>query len=211
MILVGQYDSPFVRRVAVTLHHYHMPFTRQPLSVFGDKKHVQALNPLLRVPVLILESGEKLIDSAAILDHLDHVAGPARALTPMHGPERRRVLQACALSTGISDKVVALYFERTFHEPKHVSAKLDERLSSQIKTAMETLEQDCGTPWFIDNRMSQADVTIGCMLSHVKLRMPQFFPADKFPKLHALARHCEMREEFDAARTNASETVPSKL
>jgi glutathione S-transferase len=211
MILIGQYDSPFVRRVAVTLHHYHMPFTRNPLSVFGDKKEVQAINPLLRVPILILENGEQIIDSNAIIDHLDHVAGHARAITPAHGPERRKVLQACALSTGCSDKVVALYFERHFHTAKSVSAELDARLSSQIKSTLERLEHDCGSPWFIDNKMSQADVTIGCMLSHLKLRLPEFFPADAYPKLHALSRHCEMKPEFDAARIGANETVPKKL
>ena len=211
MILIGQYDSPFVRRVAVTLHHYHMPFTRKPLSVFGDKKEVQSINPLLRVPILMLEDGEALIDSNAIIDHLDHVAGPARAMTPQHGPERRKVLQACALSTGISDKVVALFFERTFHDAKQLSASYDARLSSQIKVALEKLEHDCGNPWFFDNKMSQADITIGCTLSHLKLRLPEFFPADKYPKLHALSRHCEMREEFDAARIGANETVPKKL
>ena len=211
MILIGQYDSPFVRRVAVTLHHYHMPFTRKPLSVFGNKKEVQSINPLLRVPILMLEDGEALIDSNAIIDHLDHVAGPARAMTPQHGPERRKVLQACALSTGISDKVVALVFERTFHDAKQVSATYDARLSSQIKVALEKLEHDCGNPWFFDNKMSQADITIGCTLSHLKLRLPAFFPMDKHPKLHALSRHCEMREEFDAARIGANETVPKKL
>ena len=88
MILIGQYDSPFVRRVAVTLHHYHMPFTRNPLSVFGDKSQVQAINPLLRVPILIIENGEQIVDSFAIIDHLDHVVGNARSLIPAHGPER---------------------------------------------------------------------------------------------------------------------------
>ena len=211
MILIGQYDSPFVRRVAVTLHHYHMPFTRNPLSVFADKKAVQAINPLLRVPILILEDGETLIDSNAIIDHLDHVAGQVRAMTPGNGPERRKVLQICAVSTGISDKVVALYFERTFHETGHVSKNLDARLSSQIKTSLEWLEHDCGNPWFIDNKMTQADITIGCMLSHLKLRLPEFFPADKYPKLHALSRHCEMKEEFAEARIGANETIPKKL
>ena len=211
MILVGQYDSPFVRRVAVSLHHYHMPFTRKPLSVFGDKKEVQTINPLLRVPILILEDGETLIDSNAIIDHLDHVAGPARALTPHNGPERRKVLQVCAVSTGISDKVVSLFFERTFHDAKQVSKNLDERLSSQIATSLAWLESRCGSPWFFDGKMTQADVTVGCVLSHVKLRLPEFFPADKYPKLHAISRHCEMREEFDAARIGANETVPKKL
>jgi len=211
MILIGQYDSPFVRRVAVSLHHYHMPFNRKPLSVFGDKKEVQAINPLLRVPILILENGETLIDSNCILDHLDHVVGPARALTPSNGIERRKIMQLCAVSTGISDKVVALFFERTFHEAAHVSKSLDARLSSQIVTSLAWLESACGTPWFLDGKMTQADVTIGCTLSHLKLRLPEFFPADKYPKLHGLSRHCEMREEFDAARIGANETVPNKL
>ncbi|MGL4592714.1 MAG: glutathione S-transferase N-terminal domain-containing protein, partial [Aestuariivirga sp.] len=74
MILVGQYDSPFVRRVAVTLHHYHMPFTRNTMSVFGDAKAMQKINPLIRVPSLILEGGETLIDSGAIIDALDEMA-----------------------------------------------------------------------------------------------------------------------------------------
>ena len=90
MILVGQFDSPFVRRVAVTLNHYHMPYTRNPISVFRDVGEMQKINPLVRVPSLILETGEVLIDSAAIIDHLDEAAGPARALTPAHGPERQQ-------------------------------------------------------------------------------------------------------------------------
>ncbi len=210
MILVGQYDSSFVRRVAVTLHHYHMPFTRKPLSVFGDFKAMGEINPLVRVPALILQTGETLIDSNAIIDHLDQVAGP-RALTPAHGPERRRVLRICAVSTGCSDKIVSLYFERHFHEKKAVSAAFDKRLAAQLKAGIEWLEHECGSPWFIDNKMSQADVTIGCMLAHVKLRLPEFFPADKYPKLHAISRHCEMMPEFDAARVGANETVPKKL
>lgn len=75
MILVGQYDSPFVRRVAVTLHHYQMPFTRNTLSVFRDARHMQKINPLIRIPTLVLESGETLIDSVAIVDTLDEMKG----------------------------------------------------------------------------------------------------------------------------------------
>ena len=86
MILVGQYDSPFVRRVAVTLNHYHMPFTRNPLSIFRNAAEVQKLNPLLRVPVLILEGGETLIDSHAIIDHLDEIRMPTDAAPQLELP-----------------------------------------------------------------------------------------------------------------------------
>ena len=210
MILVGQYDSPFVRRVAVTLHHYHMPFTRNPLSVFSNAKIVEKINPLVRVPALILETGETLIDSNAIIDCLDEMAGPARALTPAHGPERRKVMQVIVLATGISDKVVATFFERYFHDLKCVSKAWEKRCLSQITAGLEKLEADCGTPWFVDSRMTQADISIGCMLGYAKLRLPEVFPPNKYPKLHSLGLHCEMREEFVKARPGLDEIIPKR-
>ncbi|NJM28892.1 MAG: glutathione S-transferase family protein [Rhizobiales bacterium] len=210
MILVGQYDSPFVRRVAVTLHHYHMPFTRNALSVFSNVKEMKAIHPMVRVPSLVTEDGETLVDSGAILDYLDEKAGPARSLTPAHGPERRRVLQAMAFATGTSEKIIALFFERLFHEPKAVSKDWEKRLLSQIEAGIAWLEHECGSPWFIDSHMTQADVTVGCMLSHLKLRMPELFPANKYLKLHSLSFHCETRDEFVAARHSENETVPKR-
>ena len=210
MILVGQYDSPFVRRVAVTLHHYHMPFARNTLSVFGDAKEMQKINPLIRVPALILEGGETLIDSGAIIDYLDEQAGPARSLTPAHGPERRKVLQGVALAIGGCDKAVDLYLERRFHHGKMLSKEWEARCLSQLKATMEQLEHECGTPWFYDSHMSQTDVTIGCMISFMKIRVPETFPASKYPKLHALSLHCETREEFVKARPSPEEIGPSQ-
>jgi glutathione S-transferase len=210
MILVGQYDSPFVRRVAVTLHHYHMPFTRQPLSVFGDFKKMGEINPLVRVPALILETGETLIDSGAIIDHLDHVAGQVRSLTPGNGPERRKVLKAVALATGAMDKAMATFMERYYHDKKTISKDWEQRCLSQLNASLVELEKQCGTPWFSDLHMSQADVSIGCLIGYIKLRVPEAFPVDKYPKLHRLSMHCEMREEFTACRPAANETVPAK-
>ncbi len=210
MILVGQFDSPFVRRVAVTLNYYHMPFTRNPLSVFGNFKLMQAINPLVRVPSLILETGETLVDSGAIIDCLDEMAGPARALTPAHGPLRRKVLQAVVVATGISEKAVATFFERYFHDAKSISKDWEKRCLTQITAALEKLERDCSTPWFFNNHMSQADITIACMIGHMKQRVPEAFPANKYPKLHALSLHCETRDEFVKARPSADETIPSR-
>ncbi len=205
MILVGQFDSPFVRRVAVTLHHYHMPYTRNPISVFRNVEEVQKINPLIRAPSLILESGETLIDSSAIIDCLDEMAGPARALTPAHGPERRKVLQAIALAMGTMDKALVLFFERLFHIDKHISRDYEKRLLSQVNAGIAKLEDNCGAPWFFDDRFTQADITIGCILAYLKLRLPDVFPADRFPNLHALALHCETKEDFVKARPSPEE------
>ena len=205
MILVGQYDSPYVRRVAVTLHHYHMPFTRNALSVFSNFKAVGEINPLVRVPALVLETGETLIDSGAIIDHLDHTAGPARSLTPGNGPERRKVLQGVALATGVMDKSIAIVYERKYHASKTLSVDWEKRCLKQIHDGLGELEKRCGTPWFIDLHMSQADIAIGCMIGLLKLRVAEAFPADKYPKLHMLSMNCEMRDEFVASRPSAAE------
>ena len=164
MILVGQYDSPFVRRVAVTLHHYHMPFDRNTLSVFGDAAKMRKINPLIRIPSLILQSGEVLIDSVAIVDYLDELAGPARALVPPHGPERRKILQAAALAQGAAEKAGQVTYERFFHGPKAINKDWEKRCLSQLSAALKQLESQCGAPWFSDMRMSHADIMTGCMI-----------------------------------------------
>ena len=89
MILIGQYDSPFVRRVAIALRLYDLPFEHRPWSTFGDGDRIAPFNPLRRVPTLVLDNGEALIESAAILDHLDQTVGPSRAMIAAHGDLRR--------------------------------------------------------------------------------------------------------------------------
>ena len=71
MILIGQYDSPFVRRVAIAMRLYGIAFEHRPWSTFGDADKIAPFNPLRRVPTLVLDDGEALIESAMILDYLD--------------------------------------------------------------------------------------------------------------------------------------------
>ena len=68
MILIGQYDSPFVRRVAIAMRLYGLSFEHRPWSVFGDAEKIAQYNPLMRVPTLVMGNGETLIESHAILD-----------------------------------------------------------------------------------------------------------------------------------------------
>ena len=90
MLLIGVNRSPFTRRVAITLNIYGVPFEQRPLSGFGNRAEVRASNPLGRIPALVLDSGETLIDSDAIVDHLDEVYGgnqpSRRAMAPIAAP-----------------------------------------------------------------------------------------------------------------------------
>ncbi len=210
MILLGQFDSPVTRRVGVTLHHYGIPFTRDASSVFGDAAHVQTINPLIRVPALILDDGEALIDSGAIIDHLDETTGPARALIPPAGEDRRRIMQATALGYGCFEKAVALFYEHFFHPADHVSVAWDARCSGQLAAGLAALEARCGDPWLYGDSLSHADVMIVCTISYMTLRVPQAFPPGAYPKLEALATACEALPAFIAARIGPAETMPRR-
>src|SRR5689334_2329113 len=83
MFLIGQYDSPFVRRVAIALRLYGLSFEHRPWSTFGDADKIAPYNPLRRVPTLVLDDGEALIESAIILEYLDELVGEgAKVTTP---------------------------------------------------------------------------------------------------------------------------------
>jgi glutathione S-transferase len=211
MILIGQYDSPFVRRVAVTLHTYRIPFDRQPYSVFGDMPIIRLHNPLVRVPILVLDDKEMLIDSNAIIDHLDELVGrKSRALVPDSGLERRKVLQLTMLAHGISEKVLCLFLDRYFNDANARSKDYDARLVSQIEAGLESLNDHVQDHWFFGDRISHADIMTGCMISHLALRLPELWPAEKYKKLHEFSLRCEANKAFVSARIGENETIPSR-
>ena len=199
MILIGQYDSPFVRRVAVALRLYGMTYEHRPWSVFSDAAEVARFNPLKRVPTLVLPDGEVLIESGAILDHLDEVAGAERALIACQGPDRRRSLKLCALATGLADKAVSLVYERVLHKER--SDLWMERCTSQIGAVLDVLEADRAAapgPWWFGDRIGHADIAAGCALRFVGEAHPTVFDRSRWPALAAHSDACEAMAEFKA-------------
>lgn len=211
MQLVGQYDSPYVRRVAVSLHLLGVPFTRNPISVFADAAEMARINPLGRVPSLVLDGGEVLIDSAAILDHLDETVGPERALLPPSGPERRRALRITALATGAIDKAGAIVYERLLRPAEKVHEPWIDRCRGQLRVALAALDAERTAPWFLGRRLMQPDIAVAAMLGYLRLRAPDSLPAGAYPNLEQLSAACEALPAFIATRPGADETMPSGL
>jgi glutathione S-transferase len=197
VILIGQYDSPFVRRVAVALTLYGIVYEHRPWSTFGDADAIAAFNPLSRVPTLVLDSGEVLIESMTILDHLDEEAGEARALMASRGAERRQALKVCALATGLADKAVALVYERVLHEQK--SQMWIDRCTAQVHRVLDALEADRAaraTPYWCGAAIGHADIALTCALRFVREAHPSIFGATRWPTLAAHAERCEMLPVF---------------
>src|SRR5271170_7696248 len=166
MILIGQYDSPFVRRVAIALRLYGLAFEHRPWSTFGDGDKIAAFNPLRRVPTLVLDGGEALIESTAMLDYLDELAGPDKAMMAARGPERRHALRICALATGLADKAVSLLYERVLRKD-HQSKIWVERCEAQIGGVLEVLEKEraaIATPFWFGKAIGHADIAVACAM-----------------------------------------------
>jgi glutathione S-transferase len=207
MILVGQYDSPPTRRVAVALHHYGMPFTRDTRSIFGDAEAIGRISPLTRIPALILDDGEVLIDSAAILDHLDAQAGD-RALCPPEGPARRQVLQMTALAQGTLEKAAAVVYERLYHKGDQQSQAWITRCLGQARAGLDELVRRLAAPHACGATLSHADVMITTLIWYMRDRMDEVLsPRDHAP-LIALAAQCETLPAFRAAAISVFEIMP---
>jgi glutathione S-transferase len=199
MILIGLYDSPFVRRVAIAMRMYGMDYEHRPWSVFRDPDKIAPFNPLKRVPTLVADDGFVLIESAAILDWLDERAGPERALIAPSGPERRHALKVCALASGLADKAVALVYERAVHDRS--TPIWIERCRSQIEGALDALEADRAEragAWWFGEAINHADIIVGCVLRFVSEAHPGVFDALRWPALARHAEACEALPDFQA-------------
>ena len=140
MLLIGVNRSPYTRRVAITLEIYGVPYQQQALSGFGNRAEVRAKNPLGRIPALVLDDGEVLVDSGAIIDHLDEAYGRDRALTPAAGADRRAVLRVAALMMGACDKGLHAAYERNHHPPEKVHQPWIDDCMAQMTTALAAVE-----------------------------------------------------------------------
>lgn len=197
MILIGQYDSPFVRRVAIAMTLYGLDYEHRTWSVFGDADRLAEVNPLRRVPTLVCDDGVALMESHLILDYLDECAGADGALIAPSGTARRDALRICALACGIADKAVSLFYEMKLHD--EASDIWTERCRAQIGGALAMLESERAaqsTPYWGGATISHADIATACALRFVTEAHPGVIDRKMIPALADLADRCEALEVF---------------
>ncbi len=206
MKLFGRYASPFVRRVAVTLRQYGIPYGHVAVMPFGDAKNtLREKNPIARVPVLELDDGECLVDSAVILDHLDSIGAPKRALVPPSGAARRHVLTCLAIETGVMDKLVAVLYERHFRPKEKWHQPWIDACEAQVRDGFSWLENRFEGHWLCGNHMTQADLSLAVFWSFGRAKRPGFFAHLDCPNIAELTDRLEATEPF---RETAPEAEP---
>lgn len=201
MLLIGMFDSPFVRRVAISMNRLGMAFEHADWSVGADHARIKEYSALGRVPALALDDGTTLTDSSAILDYLDTAVGPERALVPASGNSRRDVMQLIALALGAAEKGRELIYERVFRPAEKRHEPWLERCRAQMLGALAELERwRAGHPnsWMVGEHLTQADITVTCCWTFLVESVA--LETSSFGNLGALAARCEALPEFAAVR-----------
>ena len=197
MILIGMFDSPFVRRVAVSLKLHAMPFEHRNWSVGKDQAQIRKLNPLGRVPALVLDDGV-LTESSAILDYLDDRVGQGRSLLPVTGPPRRKALHLMALATGAAEKGAQQIYETVFRPADKRHEPWTKRLGEQMHGALAALDRAAatirGSDWLIDEGITQADVTVACAFTYLDEAL--VLDQKLYPALRKHVARCEKLPAF---------------
>ena len=206
MILIGQYDSPFVRRVGIAMTLYGMSFGHKPWSTFSDADRIRPYNPLTRVPTLVLDDGDVLQESHLIIDYLDHMVDPAKMLYPRAEPARHAALAISGLACGMADKAVALFYEKRLHDK--TSDSWIARCTAQVTGALDRLEQVCNkrqTPYWNGASMGHTDIAVTCCL---RFAMEAHSDLLNMPDYPTLAADCAKLEALPAFKQISQAFIP---
>ena len=207
MRLVGQYDSPFVRRVAIALNHYGIAFERQVISVFQDFDAVLALNPLGKVPTLILPDGQRIYDSKSILEYLEANAPENTRLTVAGREATVTMLQIEAVGIGLAEKTYERGIEFARRAPGTQDPAWIERLERQIESSLAWLEARKTSVYFVADKLSRADLSVAVAVSYLAEKQPQLFEPARFRALEEHRETCEALPIFLAVAYSRSEAL----
>lgn len=195
MKLITSLTSPYGRKARVVLLEKKIPFHIQIENPWLPDSPVAALNPLGKVPVLVLEDGACVFDSRVIVEYLDHVS-PVAHLIPSEPRSRMMVRGVEALADGVTDAAVAIYLEKK----RAAEQQSAEWLALQEKTlyrGLQGLADALGEKaWYLGNSMTLADIACGCTLGYLDLRFPEIDWRDTYPSLTRLADKLATRVSF---------------
>ena len=200
MKLVGMLDSPYVRRVAVSLQLVRLPFEHASVSVFSTFEQFRAINPVVKAPSLVCDDGDVLMDSSLILEYLQACPG-RRPLMPAGLPARQHALRAIGLALAACEKSVQIIYEHQLRpaEKRHDPWLL--RVTGQLLAACAALETDLRArpAACTSDSIDQAGVTTAVAWTFIQAMLPEVVPAAAHPALVAFTAQAEALPEFASA------------
>ena len=200
MKLIGTLTSPFVRKVRVVLAEKKIEYEFEVDSPWSPESAISGINPLGKVPVLILDDETVLFDSRVISEYIDNVA-PNNKLMPAPNRERTEVKRWEALADGVSEAAGNLFLEKK-RAAEQQSSEWIARQKDKIIRGLEYMSEQLGeNPWCMGTHFTLADISTGCALGYLAFRFPEIDWNVKHPNLARLHDKLMQRPSF-------SESVP---
>ena len=200
MKLVGTYLSPYTRRVGITLNVLGQEFEHQHVSAFATPEPVREVNPVVRIPALVLDDGDVLVESSAIIDELQNIWGDAYTLAPASGPDRRKVMQIAAIAQAVLEKAQAAFYEPRFHPEEKVHQPWIDHNDGLVEAGLKHLDglaEAAGDGWLTGSEtISQADIMAALAVTFVKAVRKEMDVDAIAPTLSAFSAKCEALPAF---------------
>ena len=173
MKLLSSLTSPYGRKIRLVLAEKRIDYELVLMQPNDPNNGLSLLNPLRKVPVLILDDGMALYDSPVIAKYLDEVT-PVGRLIPKEHRQGIKVKLLEALADGITDAAVLVVLEGRRPKAKQSSDWVDKQMQ-KIEHGLEAMSKELAEQkWFCENRFSLADIAIACCLAYLDLRLPNF-------------------------------------
>lgn len=160
-------SSPYARKVRVAAIETGQPdlIDWRMLSREERPEVVPPINPLGKVPAVVLDSGEALYDSPVICAYVDSLHNGPK-LIPAEGPDRWTVLRREALGDGLAEAVVAVAQES--QKPSELrSARVIERQGAKVAAALAALD---GEAEQFRDPPSMGEIAAACALGYMEYR-----------------------------------------
>lgn len=201
MQLIGMLDSPYVRRVAVSLHLMGIAFEHRSISVFRTFDQFREINPVVKAPTLVCDDGEVLMDSSLILDWAESLGAARRSLMPRSNPERQHELRLIGLALAACEKSVQIVYEHELRPAEKQHAPWLDRVTGQLHAAYAALEAELHRRPLAtgSERISQAGVTTAVAWQFTHMLLPGVVDVARHPALESFSAAAEQLPEFLAA------------
>jgi len=199
--LIGMLDSPYVRRVAISLRLLGIPFEHRAVSVFTTFEQFQQINPVVKAPSFVCDDGEVLMDSTLILYYAEALSAPGKTLMPSSLPERQHALRIIGLALAACEKSIQIVYERNLRPVEKQHKPWLDRVQGQLLAAYAALELEIRRkPLDASSKtITQAGITAAVAWQFTQAMLPETVAASKHPVLQAFSVQAEQLAEFLAA------------
>ena len=201
MRLIGMLDSPYVRRVAVSMNFMGLSFAHEPLSVFRHYEAFAAINPVVKAPTLVTGDGAVLMESSLILDYLERLAPGDRRLAPADTGDFARAQRIVGLALAACEKTVQLVYEFNLRPTEKQHQPWIDRVREQLALAYDLLEAEIGSgeAWLFGERPLQADITAAVAWRFTRHIGVEVTGVGDLPALATFSARAEALPQFLAA------------